>query len=96
MPTYVFECKECKERQTKVAKMAELDTLKSTMYHCNQLMGTVIQVGLRFFARSPFNSNELWEHASDDPMSFSDKGHLKEHCEENGLISRYLEDGDVP
>ena len=95
MPTYVFECIKCGERTERVAKIAELDRLKQSMYHCECLMRTVIQAGRGFFSRSPFDKNDIWEHAAPDPMRFKDAAHLKDHCEENGLISRYLEDGDV-
>ena len=96
MPTYIFECKECGETFTEFAKMIELDTLKTVMYHCGQLMGTVIQAGGGFFSRSPFDTESLFEHCSPEPMRFKGKSEMKEYCEENGLISRYIEDGDIP
>jgi hypothetical protein len=51
--------------------------------------------GQGFLMRSPFEKG-VFEHASWEGERFRDKGHMKDFCEEKGLRSAYLEDGDVP
>ena len=95
MPTYTFQCVECGDIVDKVSSMTGLDNLKQSMYCHGKLMGKLITVNSGFFTRSAFPT-EVWEHAATTPMAFKDKIHLKDHCDEVGLISRLLEDGDVP
>jgi len=76
--------------------MSELDLLKSTMYHCDRLMGKVITGGRGFFERSAFDSNEVFEHCGDDPRAFRDKYEMQDHCDKYEVRSKYLEDGDIP
>jgi hypothetical protein len=45
------------------------------------------------FAREAFPKNDpRWEHATDDGIPIRDEVHLKDVCQQNGNISRYLED----
>jgi predicted nucleic acid-binding Zn ribbon protein len=45
------------------------------------------------WAREGFPKKDpRWEHVSDEPMEIRDKAHLKDICEQNGSVSRYLED----
>lgn len=95
MPTYSFQCGECGIIEDRYSSIKELDNLKSIMYHCDSLMERFITVGRGFFERSPFPP-EAFEHADYTPKTFRDKAELKDWCQEIGLNSRLLEDGDVP
>lgn len=95
MPTYKFRCISCGNEQSHVHSMKSLDTLKENMVHCGHKMMLVIQAPRAMHLRSPFPS-EPFEHADYEPRAFRDKYELLDHCEEAGLKSRLLEDGDVP
>ena len=95
MPTYVFKCNVCGEEKVTFARISQLDKLKESMSHCGERMPTVIQGGSNLFERSPF-PKEAFDHADYNPKVFRDKYHLLDHCEEVGIRSRLLEDGDVP
>ena len=62
---------------------------------CNQSMSSVIYPSRGFFIRNRFSNKDVFEHAAETPMKFKDKYHLQDHCEEVGIRSRLLEDGDV-
>ena len=101
MPTYKFQCPVCEEVKTLVCRMTELDEAREKMFCLTGFGGhkvkmkLVVQGGGPVFTRSPFPT-EAFEHADFNPRVFRDKHHLLDHCEEAGLRSRLLEDGDVP
>ena len=95
MPTYEFKCVSCGCVKEEIARISELDNLKNTMYHCGKLMGRLISGGRDAFLRSSFYKGEF-EHVDYQPRSFRDKYEMLDFCEEAGLRSRYLEDGDIP
>ena len=95
MPTYEFICKKCEVIEERDCRVKDLDKLKTIMYHCDNLMERYISCKVDFFERSPFPP-EAFEHADYTPKKFRDKQEMKDWCQEIGLTSRLLEDGDVP
>ena len=95
MPTYLFRCQVCGHQDEVFTTMSQFDVLRETKEHCGISMPTVIQGGKGVFDRSSFPTG-YFEHAAWDPTKFRDKYHLLDHCEEVGIRSRLLEDGDVP
>lgn len=95
MPTYEFKCNNCGYIEERIRPISDLDNLKQSMYHCGKLMGRLISGGLNSFLRSSFDKDPF-EHVDYEPRAFRDKYEMLDFCEEAGLRSRYLEDGDIP
>lgn len=95
MPIYVFKCPACGKIEEQFSRMLGLEELKQNMICCDDTMVIVIQSMAEIFNRSAFPA-EYFEHADYEPRKFRDKHELLDHCEEVGLRSRLLEDGDVP
>lgn len=93
---YDMECNSCACHSTVVCKISDHETVVKPGIPC-RCGGTSFQIFLvpprNTFMREPFPKGDPgWEHVTDEPTFIRDKGHLRGLCEENGSVSRYLED----
>lgn len=95
MPTYEYECVDCGSKRDLVCSMAAYGICERVLEHCGKAMRRVISGGQLSFNRSSFEKGPF-EHVDTEPRAFRDKVEMKEFCDEAGLRSRYLEDGDIP
>jgi predicted nucleic acid-binding Zn ribbon protein len=93
---YEMECELCGYGADVECSLTEHNTLIKPGVVCPCCEGRMMQVlspPKIVFAREGFPKGDpRWEHASDVPMYIRDRIHLKDVCEANGNISKYLED----
>lgn len=91
---YEFRCAVGCSRYTFIScKMSEYDRVKAQQVCCGQQMEPVIYGGQIAFLRDPFPKGyAITEHCCEEPVFCKDKAQLKDLTQENGMISRYLED----
>ena len=95
MPTYEFKCSVCGYIEERFGQVSDLDAMKEHSFCCTHPMRKLVSIGGDFFFRSPFDSKDVFEHASETPMRFKSAAHLRDHCEQHGIRSRLIEDGDI-
>lgn len=92
---YVMECNKCEQRTEIVCRLVEHAVKIKPGYQCvcGGYVRQVITPPTEAFAREAFPKGDpRWEHATDEPIHIRDHIHLRDICQENGNISRYLED----
>jgi predicted nucleic acid-binding Zn ribbon protein len=93
---YLMECESCGMQSEILCRLEEHTLRVKPGYSCTncgahvrQIIGTPKVV----FAREGFPKGDPgWEHATDEPTFIRDAVHLKDVMQQNGSISRYLED----
>lgn len=92
---YEMECSDCKAYTTICCSIGrhETEVKPGLPCRCGGTMRQIFTQVKAVFAREGFPKNDpRWEHASNDGVPIRDKAHLRDVCQENGNISRYLED----
>ena len=92
---YVMECTGCKKQVEVECKLAEHKIVVKPGFDCacgGLYQQIIVNTGTVFVREGFPKGDPRWEHVSDEPMYIRDKSHLKDVCEQNGNVSRYLED----
>lgn len=92
---YDMECDKCGGHTEIVCRLEEhmLQVKPGFRCICGGWISQIIGQPTVVFAREAFPKGDpRWEHATDEPVHIRDEVHLKDICQQNGNVSRYLED----
>lgn len=92
---YVMECNSCDSRFDVECPLSDYNSVVKPGVSCicgGKYRHIIVPGGLRFAKEGFPKGDPGWEHVSDDPIFIRDKIHLKDICQQNGNISRFLED----
>lgn len=92
---YDMECGDCGHRGEIICSLADHESVvkPGMQCTCGGKMTQIITPPSEVFLREPFPKGDpRWEHATNEPVHIRDHVHLRDICEANGNISRYLED----